>query len=344
MDMTATGKNILLFALLSSLTVLLLVADIFLGSVGISASDVWAAVCGRDADPAISHIILNFRIPKAITALLAGASLSAVGLQMQTLFRNPLAGPYVLGVSSGASLGVALFTLGMPLLGISASEMWWGNVGMAGAAWIGAAAIMLGILAVTARIRDIMAVLVIGMMFGSAATAVVEILQYLSPEGAVKGFVVWTMGSLGGVTVARMWIMVPVLLAGILLSVMLIKPLNMLMLGENYARTMGLNIGLVRRLIIVAAIMLAGTVTAYCGPIGFIGLAVPHIVRMLFAQADHRVLMPASILAGAGIMLLCDIVSQFPSSGLTLPINTITALIGIPVVVIVIMRYRKRNG
>lgn len=334
-------RTIILFILISSLTVLLFVADIFIGSVRMSFADVWAALLGRAEDPSIQYIIHNFRLPKAITALLAGASLSAVGLQMQTLFRNPLAGPYVLGVSSGASLGVALFTLAMPLLGISVSEVWWGNIGVAGAAWIGAAVILLVILAVTARIKDIMAVLILGMMFGSAATAVVEILQYMSPEGAVKGFVVWTLGSLGGVTSGQMAIMVPVLLAGLIISIFLIKPLNMLMLGENYARTMGLNIGFARRMVILATIMLAGTVTAYCGPISFIGLAVPHIVRMMFSEADHRVLMPASIISGAGIMLLCDIVSQLPASGLTLPISTITALIGIPVVVVVIIRYRK---
>lgn len=337
------NRNAILFAVISVLTAALFVADLFMGSVRLQFGEVWAALSGRASDPSVAHIVTNFRIPKAVTGLLAGASLSAVGLQMQTLFRNPLAGPYVLGVSSGASLGVALFTLGMPLLGISAASVWWGNIGMAGAAWIGAAVVLLIILAVATRIKDIMAVLILGMMFGSAATAVVEVLQYLSPEGAVKGFVVWTMGSLGGVTVAQMYILVPVLVVGLAISVMLIKPLNMLLLGENYARTMGLNINLTRRMIFITTILLAGTVTAYCGPIGFLGLAVPHIVRMIFSEADHRILMPASMITGAGIMLFCDIISQLPSSGLTLPINTITALVGIPVVVVVIIRYRKTS-
>lgn len=305
--------------------------------------EILQALFGSADDESIRYIVLNFRIPKAVTALLSGAALSAVGLQMQTLFRNPLAGPYVLGVSSGASLGVALFVLGLPLLGISASSVWWGGIGAVGAAWIGAAAILLVIMAVTTRIKDIMAVLILGMMFGSAATAIVEILQYMSPEGAVKSYVVWTMGSLGGVLLSELWILVPVLAAGLIISVALIKPLNMLLLGENYARTMGLNIRAARLWIFASTILLAGTVTAYCGPISFIGLAVPHIVRMAFREADHRVLMPASMICGGGIMLLCDTASQLPSADIVLPINTVTALIGIPVVIAVIFRTRKNT-
>lgn len=321
----------------------MLFTDMAVGSAALSFREIWEGLTGRSGDESIRYIILNFRIPKVVTALLSGAALSAVGLQMQTLFRNPLAGPYVLGISSGASLGVALFTLGLPLLGIRASNVWWGGIGAVGAAWIGAAAILLVIMAVTARIKDIMAVLIMGMMFGSAATAVVEILQYLSPEGAVKSYVVWTMGSLGGVMLSELWILVPVLTAGLIISVALIKPLNMLLLGENYARTMGLDIRSTRLWIFASTILLAGTVTAYCGPISFIGLAVPHIVRMLFGEADHRVLMPASMICGGGIMLLCDVVSQLPASDMVLPINTVTALIGIPVVIAVIFRTRKNS-
>ena len=313
------------------LTLLLLLADMAVGSTSIPLKELWRSLTGNGSDESIRYIILNFRIPKAVTALLSGAALSAVGLQMQTLFRNPLAGPYVLGVSSGASLGVALFTLGMRLLGISA----------VGAAWVGAATILLIIMAVTTRIKDIMAILIMGMMFGSAATAIVEILQYMSPEGAVKSYVVWTMGSLGGVLLSELRILVPVLAAGLALSVSLIKPLNMLLLGENYARTMGLDIRATRLRIFASTILLAGTVTAYCGPISFLGLAVPHIVRMAFREADHRILMPASMVCGGGIMLLCDLASQLPSSDMTLPINTVTAFIGIPVVIAVIFRTRK---
>jgi iron complex transport system permease protein len=332
------NRNHIFFLVLATLVVLLFFADILVGSV-LSAGEVWRALIKPGADPDARYIVMNFRLPRATTALLAGASLSAVGLQMQTLFRNPLAGPYVLGVSSGASLGVALYTLGLPLAGVSLAGAWWANLGMAGAAWTGAAVVLVVIMAVAARIKDIMAVLLLGIMFGSAATAVVEILQFMSPEGAVKGFVVWTMGSLGDVTGAQMRVMVPVLMAGLAISAGLVKSLNMLLLGENYARTMGLDIRATRLWIMAATVLLAGTVTAYCGPIGFVGLAVPHIARMVFREADHRILMPASMLIGAGVMLFCDIISRLSST--VLPINTITALVGIPVVIIVIIRYRK---
>jgi iron complex transport system permease protein len=231
--------------------------------------------------------------------------------------------------------------MGMPLIGFGAMADTMRNLGMAGSAWIGSALILAIVMAVSSRIKDIMAILILGMMFGSAATAFVEILQYLSPEGTVKSFVVWTMGSLGGVSAGQLTIMAPVALAGLILSIVLIKPLNMLLLGENYARTMGMNVKTVRMLILLSTVLLAGTITAFCGPIGFIGIAVPHIARMLFSEADHRILMPASMLLGAAIMLLCDVVSQLPGYDMVLPINTITALLGIPVVIIVIIRNRK---
>ena len=332
-------RNTILFTCSALLVVVLFVADILIGSVALPLGDVVGALFGN-GDEVTRNIVLNFRLPKAFTALLVGASLSAVGLQMQTLFRNPMAGPYVLGVSSGASLGVALFLLGLPLFGISTNGAI-SSIGVVGAAWIGSALIMSVVLAVTARIKDIMVVLILGMMFGSAATAVVEILQYLSPEGALKSFVVWTMGSLGSVSREQLLIMAPVMIIGLALSVSLIKPLNAMLLGENYASTMGINIRRTRLMISAITVMLAGTVTAFCGPIGFIGLAVPHIARMTFREADHRVMMPASMLLGALIMLFCDVASQLPANDMTLPINTVTALIGIPVVVVVIVRNHK---
>ena len=332
-------RNTILFTCSALLVVVLFVADILIGSVALPLGEVVGALFGN-GDEVTRNIVLNFRLPKAVTALLVGASLSAVGLQMQTLFRNPMVGPYVLGVSSGASLGVALFLLGLPLFGISTNGAI-SSIGVVGAAWIGSALIMSVVLAVTARIKDIMVVLILGMMFGSAATAVVEILQYLSPEGALKSFVVWTMGSLGSVSREQLLIMAPVMILGLALSVSLIKPLNAMLLGENYASTMGINIRRTRLMISAITVMLAGTVTAFCGPIGFIGLAVPHIARMTFREADHRVMMPASMLLGALIMLFCDVASQLPANDMTLPINTVTALIGIPVVVVVIVRNHK---
>ena len=280
--------------------------------------------------------MLNIRLLKAITALFAGAALSASGLQMQTLFRNPLAGPYVLGVSSGASLGVALFLLGAPLLGV-ANHSLVQSLGLTGAAWLGSALVLLAVMAVGRRIKDIMVILILGMMFGSGIGSVVEILQYLSNEAALKSFVIWTMGSLGDVTASQLGLLLPPVIVGLLLSVASIKPLNMLLLGENYARTMGLNIVRVRTMLFLSTVLLAGTVTAFCGPVGFIGLAVPHLARMLFAAADHRVLMPASMLAGSALLLLCDLLSK----SLTLPINTVTAMMGIPVVILVVVRNRN---
>lgn len=330
------SRTTLLFLLLTLLTAALFVADLAIGSVSVAIGDVWDALTGRATDPAVRDIILKIRLTKAVTALFAGAALAASGLQMQTLFRNPLAGPYVLGVSSGAGLGVALFLLGAPLLGV-AGHSFVQSLGIVGAAWLGAALVLMIVMAVSRQIKDIMVILILGMMFGSGVSAVVEILQYLSSEAALKSFVIWTMGSLGDVTGARLAILLPVVTAGLVLSVVVIKPLNLLLLGENYARTMGLDIRRTRTLLFLSTVLLAGTITAFCGPVGFIGLAVPHVARMLFRSADHRILMPASMLAGASLLLICDLVSKT----LALPINTITALMGIPVVIIVVVRNRS---
>ena len=332
----APGRTAFLFTALALLTVALFTADLLVGSVSVAPADIWAALTGGDCDPAIRDIILRIRLLKAVTALLAGAALAASGLQMQTLFRNPLAGPYVLGISSGAGLGVALFLLGAQLLGVSAHSFVQ-SLGIAGAAWLGAALVLLVVMAVSRRIKDIMVILILGMMFGSGISSIVEILQYLSSEAALKSFVIWTMGSLGDVTGGNLALMLPVITAGLVLSVAVIKPLNLLLLGENYARTMGLNVQRTRTLLFLSTVLLAGTVTAFCGPVGFIGLAVPHLARMLFASADHRILMPGSMLAGAALLLVCDLISKT----LALPINTVTALMGIPVVIIVVVRNRN---
>ncbi|WP_195289712.1 iron ABC transporter permease [Alistipes finegoldii] len=329
-------RTAILFTVLSLLTAALFTADLLVGSVAVALRDIWAALTGGSCDPAVRDIILKIRLLKAVTALFAGAALAASGLQMQTLFRNPLAGPYVLGISSGAGLGVALFLLGAPLLGVSAHSFVQ-SLGIAGAAWLGAALVLLIVMAVSRRIKDIMVILILGMMFGSGVSSVVEILQYLSSEAALKSFVIWTMGSLGDVTGGNLALMLPVITAGLVLSVAVIKPLNLLLLGENYARTMGLNVQRTRTLLFLSTVLLAGTVTAFCGPVGFIGLAVPHLARMLFASADHRVLMPASMLSGAALLLVCDLISK----SLVLPINTVTALMGIPVVIVVVVRNRN---
>ncbi len=329
-------RNTILFLLLSLFVVALLAIDMMVGSVGISAGEVWAAITGGECDPIKAKIIIDVRLMKAIVAILAGAALAVSGLQMQTLFRNPLAGPYVLGVSSGASLGVALFILGAPLLGVASSSLL-SSLGVAGAAWIGSALVLALVGAVSQRIKDIMVILILGMMIGSAVSAVVQILQYMSHEEALKSFVVWTMGSLGDVTTSQLWLVAPAIIAGLVLSVAVIKPMNLMLLGEAYARTMGLNIRRTRSLILLSTTLLAGTVTAFCGPVGFIGLAIPHLARIIFQEADHRVLLPATALSGAISLLLCDIVSKL----LTLPVNTVTALLGIPIVVWVVVRNKN---
>lgn len=334
-------RTILCFILLSLLLVILFVASLLLGSVSLQVKEVLGVILGQEVDPQTRILVTHFRLPKAITALVVGAALSASGLQMQTLFRNPLAGPYVLGISSGASLGVSLFLLGAPLLGVSVASETLRNIGVVGSAWIGAALILAVIMAVSVRLKDIMAILILGMMFGSAASAIVQILQYLSPDSALKSFVVWTMGSLSGVSLQQLGLMSGIVVAGLALSIYLIKPLNLLLLGENYARTMGLNIRWIRFLLFASTTLLAGTVTAFCGPIGFIGIAVPHVARMLTGNADHLVLMPASMLMGSVTMLLCDIIAQLPGHEMVLPVNTITALLGIPIIVLVIVRNRK---
>ena len=321
------SRSAILFAMLAALTLFLFLLDLAVGAVAVPLGDVWAALTGGDCPRATAKIILNIRLIKAVVALLAGAALSVSGLQMQTLFRNPLAGPYVLGISSGASLGVALVVLA----GFGSS------IGIAGAAWLGAALVLVVIAAVGHRIKDIMVILILGMMFSSGVGAIVQILQYLSKEESLKAFVIWTMGSLGDVTFDQLAVLVPSIIAGLLLAVVTIQPLNLLLFGEEYAVTMGLNIRRSRGLLFLSTTLLAGTVTAFCGPIGFIGLAMPHVTRMLFRNSDHRVLVPGTVLSGAAVLLLCDLVSKM----FTLPINAITALLGIPIVVWVVLRNKS---
>ena len=321
------SRSVLLFTALAALTLFLFLLDLAVGAVTVPLGDVWAALTGGDCPRATAKIILNIRLIKAVVALLAGAALSVSGLQMQTLFRNPLAGPYVLGISSGASLGVALVVLA----GVGSS------IGIAGAAWLGAAIVLVVIAAVGHRIKDIMVILILGMMFSSGIGAVVQILQYVANDESLKMFVIWTMGSLGDVTFNQLAVLIPSIIAGLLLAVITIKPLNLLLFGEEYAVTMGLNVRRSRGLLFLSTTLLAGTVTAFCGPIGFIGLAMPHVTRMLFRNSDHRVLVPGTVLSGASVLLLCDLVSKL----FTLPINAITALLGIPIVVWVVLRNKS---
>ena len=313
-----------LFIVLSLLLMALFIVDLAAGAADIPLLHVWAALTGGDCPAVTAKIVLDIRLVKAVVALTAGMALSVSGLQMQTLFRNPLAGPYVLGISAGASLGVAFVVLA----GVASS------LGIVGAAWAGAATVLAVIAAVGRRIKDIMVILILGMMFSSGVGAVVQILQYLSNEDSLKAFVIWTMGSLGDVTAVQLAVLVPSVAAGLVLAVFSVTSLNLLLFGEEYAVTMGLDLKRSRALLFVSTTLLAGSVTAFCGPVGFIGLAMPHVARMLFRSADHKVLLPAAALVGAAVLLLCDIVSKT----LVLPVNAITALLGIPIVVWVVLR------
>ena len=328
------GRTTILFALLAILCVVLFVVDVAVGSVAISFSEVVSALCGGGSTE-IRSIVLDIRLVRGVVAVLAGMALSVSGLQMQVLFRNPLAGPYVLGVSAGASLGVALFLLGAPIFGFAISPVFQ-TLGTAGAAWIGSAVVLLIVVALSRRIKDIMVMLILGIMLSSGVGAVVEILQYFSNEASLKSYVVWTMGSLGDVTANQLALLAPIVVAGLAMAVATIKPMNMLLAGERYAASMGLNISRTRTLVLASTTLLAGTVTAFCGPIGFVGIAVPHIARMVFRSADHRVLLPATILSGVLMLLVGDIVAKY----FALPINTITALMGIPIVVYIVTRKR----
>ncbi len=329
-----------LFILLSILALAgLFVLDILLGSVAIEAREIWAWLKGEAIHPSHEIIIREFRVPKAITAISAGAALSLAGLLMQTLFRNPLAGPFVLGISSGASLGVALLVMAGSLIGGMAG--FFGDFAIAGMAILGAGLVTALVMMIASRIQDSVSLLIIGLMFGSATGALVSILQYFSQPELIQAFVVWTFGSLGGMSIHQVWIFAPILLLGVGLALFCMKSLDNLLLGENYARALGVNVKRTRYIVLIATSVLAGGITAFCGPISFIGLAVPHIARSLLGTSQHRKLLPASMILGAGLLLACDLISQLPGQDNTLPINAITALFGAPVVIWVIIGSKK---
>ena len=326
-------RKTILFISLTVLLTLLFVADLSFGSIHIPLSEVKNVFFGGSYDNINSEILLNFRLPKAITAILAGASLSVAGLMMQTLFRNPLAEPYILGVSSGASLGVALVMMSTAVLpAVFISSGW----GMILAAVIGAALVLLLVVGVSFKVQNSVSLLIVGIMFGTIASSLVSMLQYFSNPDAIKLFIMWNMGSLSAVTWDYLQILVPTVIAGLLLAIILTKKLNGLLLGENYARGLGIPILQTRVLIVAATGILAGAITAFTGPIAFVGVAIPHIARGIFRTAQHQILMPACVLLGASLILICDIISQIPIH--TLPINTISALFGAPVIIWIILK------
>ena len=334
----------ILFGILISLLIVVFIMDMFIGSMHIPISEIIKAIfTGSSSRPEWTTIILDYRMPKAFAALLAGMALSVSGLQMQTMFRNPLAGPDVLGISAGASLGVALLVLGLSAFGINQFDNLFNNGSVVIAACTGAAISLTLVMLVSVRVREIMTILILGILVGSAISSVVSILQYFGSETMLKSFIVWTMGSLTQVSKSQLTILVPCVFTGLLLSFLSVKKLNALLLGEKYASTLGLNITSTRILVFTSTSILAGSITAFCGPIAFIGIAVPHVCRTIFRTSDHKILFWASLLVGAIVLVISDIISQLPGTGYTLPINSITALLGIPVIVWIILRNQKQN-
>lgn len=317
---------------------ILIILNLLLGSVLLPIDQVFAAITGGQTPSWVHNIIFSYRIPKAITALLAGASLSICGLQMQTLFKNPLADPFILGISSGAGLGVAIFIMGFSAFGISLSTSLLSNIGIVTAAWLGAFGVTLLILLVSQRLKDNISFLIFGIMIGSVTGAIISLIQYFSSSTDLKVFVMWTMGSFSGLSLSQIWIMFLIVTIGFALSIYNIKDLNTLLLGEAYARSLGVNLEATRRRILIATTLLAGSITAFCGPIGFIGIAVPHIARMIFKNANHKILLPATAIIGAALMIFADTVSQLPGQTQILPINTVSALIGVPVIMYIILK------
>lgn len=340
--MHQNSRNRILFtALLLSLAVCFLL-NISLGSVHIPIEDIASSLSGGQASKNSWEIIIwNYRLPKALTAILVGMGLSISGLLMQTLFRNPLAGPDVLGLSSGASMGVAFVILGAGLLPPFLSSFFLSPYGIVLASCIGSLIVLAAVLAVSQKLRNTMAILIVGLMFGSFTNAIIGVLSYFSTAEELQKFTFWSLGSLGNQPWSNILVLSICCCIGLLLSALCIKPLNALLLGERYAKSLGINFKKTRLAIILATSLLAGSITAFAGPIAFIGLAVPHIAKMIFQTSSHYILFWGTLLLGATILLICDTVSQMPGNDFTLPINAITSIIGAPIVVWLLVRKRK---
>ncbi len=324
------------------LLLLALLLNISLGQVAIPFKEVIKSLFGSHASKETwEYIIVNFRLPKAITAILVGIGLSISGLLMQTLFRNPLAGPYVLGLSSGSSLGVAFVILGAGILPLSLADFLLSSYGIILASCLGSFMVLLLVLTISKFLRDTMTILIAGLMFSSFASAIVSILTYFSSAEKLQKFTFWSMGSIGNISWPNILILFIAICIGLLISLFSIKSLDGLLLGENYAKSLGLKIKKSRRMIILATSILAGSITAFAGPIAFIGLAVPHLSKLIFQTSNHLVLFWGTIIIGAIIMLFCDMVSQMPGFDFTLPINAITSIIGAPIVIWLLVRKNR---
>ncbi|WP_298238853.1 iron ABC transporter permease [uncultured Algibacter sp.] len=330
------------FAILIAILFFCFFINISLGSVSIPFKDIFNSLIGNATEQETwQHIIRNYRLPKAITAIIVGSGLGVSGLLMQTLFRNPLAGPFVLGISSGASLGVALIILGSSIFGGILGLLFISKWGIVIAASLGSFLVLLAVLAVSLKLRDTMAILIIGLMFASITAAIVSVLSYFGSAEQLQQYIFWGFGSLGNLSWEDVIVLFTIYTIGILLAISATKSLNTLLLGENYSTSLGLNIKKSRFIIIISTSLLAGTITAFTGPIAFIGLAIPHITRQVFNTSNHKILLPAVFLLGAIVMLVCDSISQLPNSDYTLPINAITSLVGAPVVIWLLVKKRK---
>lgn len=340
--MQQTNKNTFLFILLIILLVVLFFTNISLGSVSIPLNEIVNGFLGKVMEKESWEIILwNFRLPKAFTAILVGMALSISGLLMQTLFRNPLAGPYVLGLSSGASLGVAFIILGAGFLPSFLTKIFLSSYGIVLASALGSAFVLIAVLIVSQKLKDTMAILIVGLMFGSLTSAVVSVLTYFSTAEQLQKFTFWSLGSLANLSWNDVSLLFIITFIGIGISFLVIKPLDALLLGEKYAKSLGVNFKRTRYIIIFATSILAGSITAFVGPIAFIGLAVPHLAKLLFQTSNHFVLFWSTLLIGAIILLLCDSIAQCPGYDTTLPINAVTSIVGAPVVIWLLVR--KRN-
>ena len=318
--------------------------DLILGSVKIPLKNIFLILFRSPNQPIEWEIIINeIRLPRILTGIFAGAALSVSGLLMQTIFRNPLAGPYVLGISSGSSLGVAILILGVGGIYSISAMSFLGSWSVALAGIVGAGFVLFIILGVASRINDIMTILILGIMFGSGISAIVSILQYFSNAAVLKNYVIWTLGSISNISMSQLYIIAPLVLLGLIFSLLLSKVLNTLYLGEEYAKTLGVKIKLVRFIIFLITSVLTGLITAFCGPIGFIGIAIPHITRMILRTSNHYYLILGTILLGSVFMLVSDIISQIPGFDVIIPINSVTALIGIPVIIFIIIKNKKLN-
>ena len=328
------------------LFVLLLIIFIFinlsLGSVDIPLKSILYTLTGNDIDKeSWQYIILQYRIPKAITAVLVGSGLSICGLLMQTLFRNPLAGPFVLGISSGASLGVAILVLGVSVFSGSIAGMAFSNLGLALAASLGAFFVLGAVMIVAKKVKNTMSILIIGLMFGSFTAAIISVLAYFSSAENLQQYVFWTFGSLGNLGWDEIFILSIIYVLSISILLTIIKPLNSLLLGENYAVSLGVNLKKTRNITLLVTGLLTGVITAFSGPIAFIGLAVPHLTKLLIKTSNHRVLLPSVAVAGAIVMLISDTIAQLPNIEYSLPINAVTSLFGAPIVIWLLVRKRK---